>query len=189
MLANSPPDVTVLLIAWRNGNEQAGQELMTAVYAQLRRLAGACLRDERYPATLQPTVLVNELYLAMFSRQPVNCENRLHFLNVAAIQMRHLIIDHARRRKNLKRGGDVPKLALDEARHHAISIDDRMSDLDEALERLEKMDARAAKIVELRFFGGLTEQEVASLLDLSVPTVKRDWEFARSWLLAQLKPD
>jgi RNA polymerase sigma factor (TIGR02999 family) len=189
MLANSPPDVTVLLIAWRNGNEQAGQELMTAVYEQLRRLARACLRDERYPATLQPTVLVNELYLAMFSRQPVNCENRLHFLNVAAIQMRHLIIDHARRHKNLRRGGDVPKLALDEARHHAISIDDRMSDLDEALERLEKMDARAAKIVELRFFGGLTEQEVASLLDLSVPTVKRDWEFARSWLLAQLKPD
>ena len=89
----------------------------------------------------------------------------------------------------LFRSGDVPKLALDEARDHAIPIDAQLSDLNEALERLEKMDARAAKIVELRFFGGLTEQEVASLLNISVPTVKRDWEFARSWLLAQLKSD
>ena len=100
--------------------------------------------------------------------------------------MRNLIIDHARRRKNQKRGGNVPKLSLDEARDHAIPVDARLSDLDEALDRLEKMDQRSARIVELRFFGGLTEQEVANLMGISVATVKRDWEFARSWLLAQL---
>jgi RNA polymerase sigma-70 factor (ECF subfamily) len=187
MQVNGDLDVTVLLAAWRNGNEDAGRDLMSAVYGQLRRLAGACLRDERYPVTLQPTALVNELYLSMFSRQPADCENRLHFLNLAAKQMRHLIIDHARQRKNLKHGGEVPKLTLDEARDHAIPMDAQLADLDEALERLEKLDERAARIVELRFFGGLTEQEMASVLDISVATVKRDWEFARSWLLAQLQ--
>ena len=187
MSASGPADVTLLLTAWRNGDEQAGQELMAAVYSQLHKLAGACLRDERYPGTLQPTVLVNELYLALFSREPVECENRLHFLHVAARQMRNLIIDHARRRKNLKRGGDVPKFSLDEARDHAVPLDAQLCDLNEALERLEKMDERAARIVELRFFGGLTEQEIGVLLGISGPTVRRDWEFARSWLLAQLE--
>src|ERR1035438_6990917 len=100
-------DVTVLLTAWRNGDEQAGGEVMAVVYEQLHRLAGMYLRNERDPITLQPTALVNELYLALFSGQPVDCEDRLHFLNVAARQMRNLVIDHARRRKNLKRGGDV----------------------------------------------------------------------------------
>ena len=189
MHASGPANVTVLLNAWRNGDEQAGQELMTAVYGQLHKLAGACLRDERYPGTLQPTVLVNELYLALFAREPVDCENRLHFLNVAARQMRNLIIDHARRRKNLKRGGDVPKFTLDEARDHAIPLDAQLCDLNEALERLEKMDERSARIVELRFFGGLTEREIATLLGISGPTVRRDWDFARSWLLSQLEPN
>jgi RNA polymerase sigma factor (TIGR02999 family) len=187
MQASGSRDVTVLLSAWRNGDEQAGHELMSEVYGQLRKLAGACLRDERYPGTLQPTVLVNELYLSLFSRQPVDCENRLHFLHLAARQMRNLIIDHARQRKNLKRGGNVPKLTLDEARDHAILVDAQLSDLDDALDRLEQMDERSARIVELRFFGGMTEQEVATLLSISVATVKRDWEFARSWLLAQLE--
>jgi RNA polymerase sigma-70 factor (ECF subfamily) len=187
MQASGPADITILLSAWRDGDERAGKELMTSVYAELRKLAGACLRDERYPCTLQPTVLVNELYLSLFSRQPVDCENRLHFLHLAARQMRRLVIDHARQRKNLKRGGDVPKLTLDEARDHVIPVEAQLSDLDEALERLEKMDSRSAKIVELRFFGGLTEQETATLLKISLATVRRDWEFARSWLLAQLK--
>ena len=175
MQASEPADVTVLLAAWRGGDEQAGHKLMGVVYGQLRRLAGACLRDEK-PGTLQPTALVNELYLSLFSRQPVECEDRLHFLNLAARQMRNLVIDHARRRKNLKRGGEFQKLALDDARDHAIVVDERLPDLDEALQRLEKMDERAARVVELRFFGGLTEQEVATLLGISVPTVKRDWE-------------
>jgi RNA polymerase sigma-70 factor (ECF subfamily) len=187
MQASDSADVTMLLAAWRGGDERAGHELMTVVYGQLRKLAGACLRDEREPRTLQPTALVNELYLALFSRQPVDCEDRLHFLHLAARQMRNLVIDHARGRKNRKRGGDVQKLALDDARDHAINLDARLPDLDDALERLEGLDPRSAKIVELRFFGGLTEQEVADLLNISVATVKRDWEFARSWLLSQLQ--
>lgn len=187
MDATSPAQITSLLAAWRDGDERAGRELMAAVYDALRRLAGACLRDESYPGTLQPTVLVNELYLSLFSREPVDCESRSHFFHLAARQMRNLIIDHARRRKNLKRGGDVPKLALDEAREQGIPLDARLLELNDALERLEKLDERSARIVELRFFGGFGEQEIATMLDISVPTVKRDWTFARSWLLAQLE--
>lgn len=189
MQASDPADVTLLLTAWRSGDEQAGHELIAVVYGQLRKLAGACLRDERYPGTLQPTALVSELYLTLFSGRPVDCENRLHFLNLAARQMRNLVIDHARRRKNLRQGGDARKLALDDARDHAITVDARLADLDEALDRLEKLDQRSARVVELRFFGGLTEHEVATLLGISVPTVKRDWDFARSWLLSQLNSE
>jgi RNA polymerase sigma factor (TIGR02999 family) len=179
-------DVTTLLSAWRTGDEGAGRELMAQVYGQLRRLAGACLRDERYPCTLQPTMLVNELYVNLFSRAPLDCESRLHFLNLAARQMRRLVIDHARQRRTVKHGGETPRLALDDARDHAIAVDAALEDLDEALARLEKLDGRAAHVVELRFFGGLTEQETADVMDVSLATVKRDWSFARSWLLAQL---
>jgi len=118
----------------------------------------------------------------------VNCENRLHFFHIAARQMRNIVIDDARRRKNLKRGGAVQKLELDDALDHTIVIDGRLDDLEEALQRLEKLDARPAKVVELKFFGGMTEQEIADLLRVSVPTVKREWNFARSWLLAQIDP-
>ncbi len=181
--------VTQLLTAWRGGDEQAARELVGIVYGQLRELAGVYLRNERDPISLQPTALVNELYLSLFAGKPVECEDRLHFLHIAARQMRHLVIDYARRRKNLKRGGNVQKLALDEARDHAIQLDAQLTDLNEALDRLEKMDARSAQVVELRFFGGLTEQEIATLLGISVPTVKRDWDFARNWLLAQLSTE
>jgi RNA polymerase sigma factor (TIGR02999 family) len=135
---------------------------------------------------LQPTALVNELYLNLFSHAPLSCENRLHFLNIAARQMRNLVVDDARRRKALRRGGPIPKLVLDDELDHAVLVDGRLDELNEALDRLEALDARCAKGVELRFFAGLTEQEIASLLDISVPTVKRDWQFARSWLLSQI---
>jgi len=180
-------EATLLLAAWRDGDQEAGRKLVSAVHSQLRQLAGACLRNERDASSLQPTALVNELYVALFSREPVSCENRLHFLNLAARQMRNIVIDDARRRKNLKRGGVLQKLELDQAQDHAIALDARLIDLNEALERLEKLDERSAKVVELRFFGGLTEQEIATLLEISVPTVKRDWEFARSWLLSQIE--
>ena len=178
--------ITGLLSDWRGGDEEAGRELVAAVYAELRRLAGIYLSKEMNAATLQPTALVNELCLGMLSRPAVSCENRLHFLHLAAQQLRHLIVDHARRRRGLKRGGNQQHLALDEARDHAIECDERIADLDEALTRLEKMDPRPASVVEMRFFGGLKEQEIADILGISVATVKRDWEFARSWLLAQL---
>jgi RNA polymerase sigma-70 factor (ECF subfamily) len=179
---------TLLLSEWRSGNEDSGRKLIATVYQQLHQLARACVRNERDESSLQPTALVNELYLTLFSREPVSCENRLHFLNLAARQMRNIVIDDARRRKNLKRGGAVQKLVLDDALDHMIIVDDRLDDLNDALERLEKLDERSARVVELKFFGGLTEQEIATLLRVSVPTVKRDWDFARSWLLAQVEP-
>ena len=183
--------ITRLLEDWRAGDDAAGRELVSNVYRELRRLAAVYLRKEHGPVTLQPTALVNELCLGMLSRAPVNCESRAHFLNLAAQQMRRLIVDHARRRKGLKRGGGDAHFTLDEARDHAIAIDDRIADLDDALTRLEQLDSRAASVVEMRFFGGLKEDEVAEVLGVSLATVKRDWEFARSWLLAQLdsKPD
>jgi RNA polymerase sigma factor (TIGR02999 family) len=179
--------ITALLSEWKEGDEDAGRQLVSAVYNELRRLAAAYLRKEGDAYTLQPTALVNELCVRMLSRPAVSCENRLHFLHVAARQMRRLIVDHARRRKGLKRGGDRVHLPLDEARDRAVVVDGRISDLDEALTRLEELDPRPASVVEMRFFGGLEEQEIAGILDVSVATVKREWEFARSWLLAQLE--
>ncbi|HTP87840.1 MAG TPA: sigma-70 family RNA polymerase sigma factor [Bryobacteraceae bacterium] len=188
MPGGEPTEATVLLNAWQAGDQEAGRRLMSEVYQQLRRIAGACLRNEGDASSLQPTALVNELYLAMFSHQPLSCESRIHFLRIAARQMRNIVIDDARRRKNLKRGGAAQKLSLDESFDHAIPVDARLADLDDAMQRLEKLDERSAKVVELRFFGGLTEQEIADAIGISTATVKRDWEFARAWLLAQMEP-
>ena len=186
MQPEPPPQITGLLSEWHRGDEDAGRELVAAIYQELRRLAAVYLRKEGNAHTLQPTALVNELCLGMLSRPPVSCENRLHFLHLAAQQMRRLIVDHARRRKGLKRGGGQAHLPLDEARDHAVPFDARIGDLDEALTRLERLDPRPASVVEMRFFGGLGEREIAEILGVSIATVKRDWEFARSWLLAQL---
>jgi len=180
------PEITCLLAEWREGDEEAGRQVVSAVYRELRRLASIYLGKESNAHTLEPTALVNELCVGMLSRPPVSCENRLHFLRVAAQQMRRLIVDHARRRRGAKRGGDQAHLPLDEARDRAIPVDDRIADLDEALTRLEQLDPRPAAVVEMRFFGGLEEREIAEILGISVATVKREWEFARSWLLAQL---
>ena len=190
MLAMGPepaPPITGLLDDWRAGDQAAGRELVAAVYRELRRIAAVYIGREHGPVTLQPTALVNELCLDLLSRTPVSCENRAHFLNLAAQQLRRLIVDYARRRTGLKRGGGRTHFTLDEARDHAIPIDDRIADIDDALTRLAVLDPRAASVVEMRFFGGLKEQEIADALDISVATVKRDWEFARSWLLAQLE--
>jgi RNA polymerase sigma factor (TIGR02999 family) len=181
-------DITALLSDWREGNEEAGRQLVETVYLELKRLAAVYLRRESSSMTLQPTALVNELCVNLLSGPPISCENRLHFLHLAARQMRRLIVDHVRRKKMLKRGGDQQKLSLDEARDHTVALDDRIEDMNEALQRLEALDSRPAAVVEMRFFGGLTEQEIADVLGISTATVKRDWDFARSWLLAQLDP-
>ncbi len=180
--------ITSLLSEWRNGDENAGRQLVEAVYRELHRVAAIYLRRESNAATLQPTLLVNELCVNLLSGSPVSCENRLHFLHLAARQMRRMIVDHARRRTALRRGGAARPLPLDEARDHALVIDQRIVDVNEALNRLEELDRRAADVVEMRFFGGLTEQEIAGVLMISTATVKRDWEFARSWLMSQLSP-
>jgi len=186
MQPESSQPITGLLNAWTAGDEEAGRQLITAVYRELRRLAGIYLHKEHGRVTLQPTALVNELCAGMLSRAPVSCENRSHFLHLAAQQMRRLIVDYARQRKGQKRGGGQSHFSLDEAREQALEVDHRIADLDDALSRLEQLDPRPASVVEMRFFGGLTEQEVADVLGISLATVRRDWEFARSWLLAQL---
>jgi RNA polymerase sigma-70 factor (ECF subfamily) len=177
---------TQLLNAWSAGDETAGKELMEIIYQELRRLAAHYLQNERPDHTLQPTALVNELYIKLFSSEPVRWQNRGHFLAVAARQLRHLVIDYARVQRAQKRGGGQARLSLDGVAEAGIVMDDRILDLDRALDRLSKLDERAAKVVELRYFGALTENEVAEALGISVPTVKRDWEFARSWLLNEI---
>ena len=186
MPPTDPADITALITDWREGDEEAGRKLIETVYRELRRLAAANLRRESSAVTLQPTALVNELCLRMLTGPPLSCENRLHFLHLASRQMRRLIVDHARRKKGLKRGGSQQQLSLDEARDHAVPLDRGIADMNDALTRLEELDSRPAAVVEMRFFGGLTEQEIADVLGISTATVKRDWEFARSWLLAQL---
>ena len=179
--------MTGLLRAWRGGDEEAGKELMVRVYQDLRRLAASQLRGERPGHTLQATALVHELYLRLFSGDPPDWQDRAHFLAVAARQLRHIVLDHVRRRSALKRGGPNVRVDLEAVAQRDISLDGRVLELDDALRRLEHLDARAASVVELRFFGGMSEKEIASALDVSVATVKRDWTFARSWLQLRLE--
>jgi RNA polymerase sigma factor (TIGR02999 family) len=182
-----PKDVTAILAAWGEGNQEAGNELMGIVYQELRRLAAHYLKSERGDHTLQPTALVHELYLKLFSTEPVQLHGREHFLAVAARQLRHIVVDYARNRSAQKRGGPQASISLDQAHGLAIPADSRVVDLDRALGRLEKLDSRAAQVVELKFFGGLTDDEVGKTLGISLATVKRDWDFARSWLLNQME--
>lgn len=180
------PGVTQLLNAWGAGDEAAGNELIAIVYKELRRLAAYYLKVERPDHTLQPTALVHELYIKLFSTEPVEWRDRGHFLAVAARQLRNILIDHARVQHAQKRGGAPRKLSLEEVGDIGIVVDGRILDVDRALDRLARLDERAAKVVELRYFGGLTETEVGGVLDISLATVKRDWEFARTWLLTEI---
>jgi RNA polymerase sigma factor (TIGR02999 family) len=183
---SEPKDVSAILSAWGEGDQAAGNELIGIVYQELRRLAAYYLQAEPAGNTLQPTALVHELYLKLFSTEPVRLHDREHFLAVAARQLRHIVVDHARNKHAQKRGGPQAALSLDDVNGLSIPTDSRVVDLDRALARLEKLDARAAQVVELRFFGGLTDDEVGKALRISVATVKRDWDFARSWLLNQM---
>jgi RNA polymerase sigma factor (TIGR02999 family) len=179
--------VTHLLNTWGSGDEAAGQELIEIVYKELRRLAAHYLKTERPDHTLQPTALVHELYIKLFSTEPVEWKNRGHFLAVAARQLRNIVIDYARVQHAQKRGGVQRKLSLEDLGEVGVVIDARVLEVDRALEKLSQLDERAAKVVELRYFGGLTEAEAAQALDISIATVKRDWEFARTWLLSQME--
>jgi RNA polymerase sigma factor (TIGR02999 family) len=185
-VSSESKSVTALLNAWSAGDEAAGNELIAAVYHELRRLAASYLKDERPDHTLQPTALVHELYLKLFSGEPIEWRDRGHFLAVAARQLRRLIVDYARNQRAEKRGGSQRKTSIEDAPQIGITLDSRVVELDQALERLEKLDNRAARVVELRYFGGLTESETGETLQISLATVKRDWEFGRSWLLNEL---
>jgi RNA polymerase sigma factor (TIGR02999 family) len=179
-------DVTALLQAWSEGDEAALARLVPQVYAELHRLAHHHMRAERPGHTLQTTALVNEAYLRLVDTKRTRWESRAHFLGVAAQAMRRILVDAARARGAGKRGRGVPHVPLDEAAIPAPERDDALVALDEALTALAGVDARKSRVVELRYFGGLTVPETAAVLHVSPETVQRDWHVARAWLLREL---
>jgi len=185
----SPHDVTALLGEWRRGNRGALDELVPHVYAELRRIADRQFRMERVNHTLQPTALINEVYLRLVDQRQVDWQNRAHFFGVAANVMRRILVDHARRHGASKRGDGVRCVSIDEAKDVAASNEMPILALDDALDRLEAVDAELARIVELRAFGGLTIEEAAHVLSVSPSTAKRDWRTAKAWLNRELGSD
>lgn len=181
---NIPPDedVTQLLLAWRGGDDSALERLMPIVYDELRRLAASYMRRERPDHTLQPTALLNEAYLRLIDQTRIAWQGRAHFFGIAAQMMRRILMDHARQHRAVKRGSGGRKLPLDEALEEPVRQDLDLLALDEALVRLEKLDPRQGRVVELRFFAGLEVTEVAEVLAVSPATVKREWAVARVWL-------
>lgn len=189
MSASSSKEFTALLDEYRSGNHEAGKQLVGVVYQELRRLAQYYLHQERPDHTLQATALVHEAYIQLFGDGVCGWRDRAHFFNVAAQQMRHLLVDHARAGRAEKRYGGKLRLSLEALTGVADEQDEDLIALDEALDRLEALYPRASRVVELRFFGGLTEKETAEVLGISTATLKRDWDFARAWLYSQISGD
>lgn len=186
-MPDTPPQrVTELLHDLSEGKEQALANLLPIVHGELRRQAARYLRRERHNHTLQPTALVNEAFIRLVDQRNVRWQNRAHFFGVAAQAMRRILVDHARAQQRIKRGGVKQNVTLNEGMlaEAARSID--VLALDEALERLAALDERQARVVELRFFGGLSVEETGTVLGLSPATVKREWSMAKAWLFAQL---
>jgi len=177
-------EITQWLQGWRNGDETALERLTPLVYQELHRLAKAYMRGERTGHALQTTALVNEAYLRLIGTAGMDWKNRAHFYAVAAKLMRHILVDFARSREQLKRGGQWEQVSLDAALIITADRTAELLDLDEALSALSKLDERQGRVVELRFFGGLTEPEIAEVLQVSPRTVHADWSMARSWLLS-----
>ncbi|MBV9498912.1 MAG: sigma-70 family RNA polymerase sigma factor [Acidobacteriaceae bacterium] len=182
-------ETTQLLRAWADGDRSALERLTPRVYRTLRRIAGHQLQNERAGQTLQPTALVHEAYLELIDITNVDWQHRAHFFAVSARIMRHILLDRARRRVAARRGGNAERVNLDELPDLAGGRASELIALDEALNALAKIDARKARVVELRFFGGLSVDESAAVLAISPETVMRDWKFARSWLQAELSRD
>lgn len=179
-------DVTILLNQINEGDASAPEELLPLVYSELRKLAGGYLKNERPDHTLQPTALVHEAYIRLVDWQNTDWENRAHFFAVAAQVMRNILVDHARKKKAEIHGGNLQKLALEEAISFSHTKEVDLVDLDDALQDLAKLDERQSKIVELRFFAGLTIEETAHALGISTMTVSREWNFAKAWLYRRL---
>jgi RNA polymerase sigma factor (TIGR02999 family) len=181
------PDVTALLLAWNGGDDAALQALIPIVHDELHRIAAACMAGERAGHSLQATALVNEAYLRLVGTRRVNWQNRAHFLAMAARLMRRILVDFARSKQYQKRGGGAVHVTLvDDIALSAEPGADLVA-LDEALETLAKVDERKSRVIELRFFGGLTVEETAESLHVSPETVMRDWKLAKAWLLRQLR--
>ncbi len=186
MTTPSPQQVTELLVAWGHGDERALEQLMPLVYEELRRLAHRHLGRERAGHTLQTTALVHEAYLRLVDQKETHWQNRAHFFAVAARMMRRILVDYARARGFAKRGGGAQQVSLDEA---MVVSDERAADvvaLDEALNELAEFDERKSRMVELRFFGGLSIEETAEVLGVSPGTVMRDWTLAKAWLQREI---
>jgi len=179
-------EVTQLLVRWRSGDREALDSLLPLVYDELRRIARHYLQRERLGHTLQSTALVNEAYMRMVAQDLPEWQNRAHFFAVAAQLMRQILVDHARSHRASKRGGNVYKVALDEAEGQPLPIDVDILALDEALKELAQMDQQQSRVVELRFFAGLSIEDTAEVLGISASTVKRDWVTARAWLYREL---
>ena len=182
----SPEAVTQLLIDWNRGDKAALDQLMPLVYAELHRLAASYLSRERSDHTLQPTALVNEAYLRLIKQNSIAWENRAQFFGIAAQMMRRVLVNHARDRHADKRGGHALRVSLDDAISFFEERDVNLVALDDALNVLAVLDPQQSRIVELRFFGGLTIEEVALQLNISPATVKRDWSTAKLWLLREI---
>lgn len=178
--------ITTLLEQWRAGNKEAANRIVELVYDELHRIAAREMRREHGEHTLQATALVHELYLRLCGSDALDCKDRAHFLAVAARQLRRILVDHARKVRSERHGGGQVKFSLAEFDGGNVQFDERLLAVEEALNVLETLDGRAAKVIELRFFGGLSENEAAEVLNISVATLKRDQEFARTWLATRL---
>ncbi|MBS1809259.1 MAG: sigma-70 family RNA polymerase sigma factor [Acidobacteria bacterium] len=185
----TPHEITVLLLAWNHGDQAALDQLLPLVYGELHRLARHYMHNERPGHLLQTTALVNEAYLRLVDTRQIEWQNRAHFFAIAARLMRRILVDFAREQNYQKRGGGEVQIPLDEAPAIACEWNEDVVALDEALAKLAAIDERKSRVVELRFFGGLTEDETATVLQVSHESVKRDWRLAKSWLLRQLRAE
>lgn len=186
-MAVSAPEVTQLLVAWGQGDQAARDLLIPLVYQELRRLAHRYMTGERPEHTLQTTALVNEAYLRLVDCRRVRWQNRAHFFAVSAGLMRRILVDYARSRNYQKRGAGAHPISLDENLDLSPQKSASLVAIDEALDALAAFDPRKSKVVELKFFGGLTTEEIGQVLHVSPQTVLRDWKLARSWLLREMK--
>jgi RNA polymerase sigma factor (TIGR02999 family) len=185
-MPSSPQEVTQLLVAWRNGDQNARDELMPLVYKELHRLAHQYMSRERPGHTLQTSALVNEAFLRLADQREVQWQNRAHFIGIAGQMMRRILVDYARNRGYEKRGGNALQVSLDE---QLIVSEERSAEvvaLDDALQSLARLDERKSRLVELRFFGGLSIEETAEVLGVSPGTVMRDWTLAKAWLRREM---
>ena len=189
MATLSTPELTELLLDWQQGDRSALERLTPLVYDELRRIAHSYMQRERNGHTLETTALVNEAYLRLAGQQNIDWQSRAHFFAVTAQVMRHILIDHARRRQYTKHGGDLQQVDLDEASLMSRERAAELVALDEALDEFAKLDPRKSRVVELRYFGGLSLEETAEVLQISLMTVRRDWRAAKAWLFRRMREE
>jgi len=186
MVDDGSHEITLLLADWSKGNEFALEQLMPLVYDELRRMAKNYMRKQPSGHTFQTTELIHEAYLKLAGRSEQQWQNRAHFFAVAATAMRHILVDYARSKRRDKRGGGRYRVTLADDAENSYGRSEEILALDEALRTLEQIDERRSRVVELKFFGGLTVDEITHVLKISPETVKRDWQFAKAWLLREL---